>query len=213
MQVILPLIAQISARVFVGPELCRNPEWLKISIMYTVDVFMAARVLRKWPFFLRRIVHWFLPECKKLRQELRDARRVMEPVVEKRLERNRDAASRGEKLAKTEDTIGWMDAAYQRAGMKLDVTVAQIAISAAAIHTTSKLVTGALMDFCATPGFIDEIREEMRMVLEEDAWKKTSLYKMKLLDSALKETQRYQTTDFGQCFTCVSKHLCVREIY
>lgn len=81
-----------------------------------------------------------------------------------------------------------------------------------AIHTTTELLTGALLDLAQNNGFIDSLREEMIPVLEEQngvengdaegtgktSWKKNSLYKLKLLDSALKESQRMHTRDIGE---------------
>lgn len=84
-----------------------------------------------------------------------------------------------------------------------------------AIHTTTELLTGSLLDVAQNGDFIDNLREEMIHVLEEQdavangdaegtgkrSWKKNSLYKLKLLDSTLKESQRLHTRDIGE-FTC-----------
>ncbi|GJD03539.1 P450 monooxygenase [Colletotrichum higginsianum] len=42
------LVARLSARLFVGTQLCRNQEWLKVSTAYAVDGFVAAYALRGW---------------------------------------------------------------------------------------------------------------------------------------------------------------------
>lgn len=81
-----------------------------------------------------------------------------------------------------------------------------------AIHTTTELLTGTLLDLAQNNDFIDNLREEMIPVLKEQngveqgdaegtektSWKKNSLYKLKLLDSALKESQRMHTRDIGE---------------
>lgn len=96
---------------------------------------------------------------------------------------------------------------------------AQLALSVVAIHTTTELLTGSLLDLAQNQDFIDALREEMIPVLEEQnsvetddtegtvktSWKKNSLYRLKLLDSALKESQRLHTRDIGE-FTCGSLH-------
>jgi cytochrome P450 len=85
-----------------------------------------------------------------------------------------------------------------------------------AIHTTTELLTGTLLDLAQNNEFIDSLREEMIPVLKEQntvgngdaegtvktSWKKNSLYKLKLLDSALKESQRMHTRDIGELLTC-----------
>lgn len=89
-----------------------------------------------------------------------------------------------------------------------------------AIHTTTELLTGTLLDLAQNNDFINSLRDEMIPVLKEQnaagngdaaaegktSWKKNSLYKLKLLDSALKESQRLHTRDIGQ-FSCVCAHV------
>ena len=72
---------------------------------YTLDSFNAGRVLRRWPIPLRPIMVWILPEWRKIRQDVKDARRILAPVVNARLEKNRAADEKGVPRPKTNDTI------------------------------------------------------------------------------------------------------------
>jgi len=54
-----------------------NADWQHISVMYTVDAFMAAKALNNWPALARPIVHWFMPECKRIRGEVKIARALI----------------------------------------------------------------------------------------------------------------------------------------
>lgn len=103
--VILDIVAQLSSRLFVGEDLCRNKEWLELAKNFTLDSFAATRVLRSWPFVLRPLVIWILPEWKKVRRDVADARRILAPVVNKRLEMSRVADAKGVRRPKTGDTI------------------------------------------------------------------------------------------------------------
>lgn len=107
-QNILDLVARLSSRVFLGPELCRNKRWLEIAKGYTVDAFISARLLKVVPALLRPFVHWVLPPCIKLRKDVRDADRLINPEVERRKIRAQKALEAGQKPPKTADTIGWM---------------------------------------------------------------------------------------------------------
>ena len=83
----LNFIARLSSRVFLGRGICRNKQWLEISKNHTgrlfmmqlaifeqiincstVDSFLAARDLRAQPFFLRPIMHYFMPHNKNIRK-------------------------------------------------------------------------------------------------------------------------------------------------
>lgn len=87
------LVSRLSSRVFLGRPLCRNPRWLEIAADYTVHAFMASRDLRATPSLLRPIKHWFMPACKDLRKDLRDARALIGGEVA-----SRDAAARAVSL-------------------------------------------------------------------------------------------------------------------
>lgn len=102
---ILDIVARLSSRLFVGEDLCRNKEWLELAKTYTLDTMAAGRVLRSWPFALRPLMVWILPEWKKVRQDVADARRILDPVVDKRLGLNRAADAKGVPRPKTKDTI------------------------------------------------------------------------------------------------------------
>lgn len=207
---VLQLVARLSARVFVGPELCRNPEWLEVSKNYAVDTFMAARALRRYPFFLRRLVHWFIPECQRIRRDLREVRRILKPIIEQRLERNRQAEARGENVSKIEDTIGWLHDGYREQGLKPDLATSQLGLAMAAIHTTTELLTGCLLDLFAAREILDDVRDEMETVLDGQSWNKTTLYQLKLLDSVLKESQRLHTRDVGELIIVANVPMSIR---
>jgi cytochrome P450 len=70
----------------------------------------------------------------------------------------------------------------------------QLTLSSAAIHTTTDLISQVMMDLCSNPEIIDELRQEIVRALTEGGWKKTTLYSMKLLDSAIKESLRMNPT-------------------
>ncbi|KAL1632772.1 hypothetical protein SLS58_011319 [Diplodia intermedia] len=183
------IAARLSAKVFLGEPLCRNEEWLTLSITYTADGFQAARTLRRWPPFLRRLVHAASPEFGQLQRKIADARRIIEPEVAQRKRARRDELLAGGKPHKPADAIEWMD--EHAADEPYDIVLAQMALAFAAIHTTSGMITSLLWELTANPAFIDDLRREIVDVIAEDGgWKKTSLYKMRLLDSCMKEAQR-----------------------
>ncbi|KAI5925952.1 cytochrome P450 [Camillea tinctor] len=185
---IIEVVARLSSRVFLGPDLCRNRRWLEISKSYTIDSFMAARLMRAAPAFLRPIVYLLLPQSRKLRQAIRDARAMIDPEVERRKAIVDAAHAAGEKAPKVADTIGWMYEVGK--GEKIDLVAGQLSLTMAAIHTTTETTCQALIDICEYPEAAQQMREEIVQVIKENGWAKTSLYKLRLMDSFLKEGQR-----------------------
>ncbi|KAH6884504.1 cytochrome P450 [Thelonectria olida] len=182
------LVARLSSRVFLGKTLARNEQWLQIAKHYTHDSYSAAAELRQWPFFLRPFVYWFLPKCRLLRQAVKDADSLIMPEVEKRKLNVQKAIAAGEKPSRTADTIGWMFEVSR--GRDVNYVHGQLFLSFAAIHTTTETITGCLLDISSYPEIVQPLRAEIISVIGENGWAKTSLYKLKLMDSFMKESQR-----------------------
>ncbi|OJJ55238.1 hypothetical protein ASPSYDRAFT_71738 [Aspergillus sydowii CBS 593.65] len=184
------LVAQVSARIFIGPELSSNKDWLDVSVNYATQAFSAAEALRRWHPALRPVVHWILPECRKLRSELTRARQILAPVVRKRQEQSRLAreAGDGHPSSKVADTVGWMDEVAN--GRAYDAGILQLGLSLAAIHTTSELVSGIITDLCSHPEWFGPLCEEMASMIKAHGWTKRALHEMRLTDSMMKESQR-----------------------
>ncbi|KAI1106342.1 cytochrome P450 [Jackrogersella minutella] len=185
----LEVVARISSRVFLGKELCRNRRWLDISKSYTIDLFVVSAIMRGVPAFFRPLVYILLPQSTSLRRSVRDARKLIDPEVKRRKEAVDAAHAAGKKPPKIADTIGWM---YEiMGGADHDYVAAQLSLTTAAIHTTTEVSCSTLLDICEYPGLAQELREEVIQVIGEHGWAKTSLYKLKLMDSFLKEGQRF----------------------
>ncbi|KAE8377934.1 cytochrome P450 [Aspergillus bertholletiae] len=185
---ILKVVAQLSSRIFLGDQICRDPNWLRITVDYTIDSFMAAEELRLWPKALRSIVAWFLPSCRKIRAELQEAQQIIQSVLDARRRDKQDAISAGKVPERYNDAMEWLDECAK--GRSYEPAFGQLIFSVAAIHTTSDMLTQVLYDLCGRNELIKALREEVITVVQEEGWKKPTLYKLKLMDSVLKESQR-----------------------
>ncbi|KAK7726335.1 hypothetical protein SLS57_003421 [Botryosphaeria dothidea] len=183
------MAARLSARAFVGEPLCHNREWLDISVMYTVNAMQAVQRVRHWPPFLRPIVQYLLPEFKVIRGQIKAARKIIEPEIAERKKKIREANKSGKAVPRSSDALEWMDV---QAGEKpIDKVLMQLLMGLVSIHTTSGTTLGLMYDIVSHPEYIESLRKEAVEVLQEEGgWTKTALYKMKLMDSCLKESQR-----------------------
>ena len=196
------MVARLSSLIFLGKEVSRDKEWLDVSVNYAIDAFIAARELRMWPAVLRYVVHWVLPATRRVRDHMRVGGEIVNREIKKR------ELIREGKLPDIQrehpDVLDWFQEII--AGRPFNQTRAQIGLSLAAIHTTSGMLTNLMYDLTAYPEYIQFLRDEIKTVLEEDGGlKKSSLSKMKLLDSVMKESQRVNPTGLGEfyplCFT------------
>ncbi|KAJ5375300.1 Cytochrome P450 [Penicillium concentricum] len=185
------MLARVSSLIFVGETISRDDEWIDVSVNYAIDSFIAMRDLRGWPSVLHPVVHWFLPSTRKLRTHLKMARSIISRELDRR------ALIRAGKLPAEDpprgpDAMDWYrETAEARNNLTFDQSVAQVGLALAATHTTSNLLTNVMYDLAAYPEYIQPLRDEIRAVAAEDGTlKKSSLLKLKLMDSVMKESQR-----------------------
>ncbi|KFG78518.1 hypothetical protein MANI_010582 [Metarhizium anisopliae] len=117
-----------------------------------------------------------------------EARRIITPVLEARHAENLQALQNSQTAKKYNDAMEWMEESAK--GRKYDPAVGQMAFSVAAIHTTSDMITQLIYDLCGEDDLVKVLRDEVITVLSEDGLRRTSLYKLKLMDSTMKESQR-----------------------
>ncbi|KAM0289466.1 hypothetical protein ACHAO9_006119 [Fusarium lateritium] len=143
-----------------------------------------------FPRSLRFIAHWFLPECKKLRHERKEAIKIITPLIQRRRELRQAAIEAGAPIPVFNDALDWSAQEAEAAGSSFDPVIFQLTLSLLAIHTTYDLLQQTMIDLGRNTQYIEPLRREVVDLLAAEGWKKTTLFKMKLLDSAIKETQR-----------------------
>lgn len=134
------VVAMVSGRVFIGPELCRSEEYLDSAINYTTDVMIAQRAvqyLRPWmrPFLASR-----LPYVKKLDQRIKEAETFLKPVLERRQKAVDDPS-----YQKPDDMLQWLIDGKHKFTDEHSQNLAkvQLGLGFAAIHTTTLTATNA----------------------------------------------------------------------
>ena len=157
---------------------------------------MAAEELRLWPKVFRPIVAWFLPSCRKIRDELKEAQDIIRPVLDARRRDKQAAISAGKEPERYNDAMEWLEECAK--GRSYEPAFGQMIFSVAAIHTTSDMLTQVLYDLCGRDELVQALREEVITVVQEEGWKKPTLYKLKLMDSVLKESQRLKPISIGK---------------
>nr|D1MX89.1 RecName: Full=Cytochrome P450 monooxygenase bsc11; AltName: Full=Brassicicene C biosynthetic gene cluster protein 11; AltName: Full=Cytochrome P450 monooxygenase [Alternaria brassicicola]BAI52804.1 cytochrome P450 [Alternaria brassicicola] len=185
------IVARVTSRVFLGFPLCRNQKWLDIVVNHTKAVFMAQKRMRQTPPALRPLIHYFLPETKLLRQHLHAARTLISPELAKRRAAVEEALRHGKIPKESANAISWMVEVSQAQGRKIDVAVHVVSLSMTAIQTTSEVMTNCILQLCETPSIVDDLRAEIIFLLKEGGWTKYTLYKMRLLDSFIREVMRH----------------------
>jgi len=188
MQDVQTWIARLSTVVFLGEEMARNKEWVRIVASFTLNLFTAIRALKYWHPVLRPIVDKFAPLNRQVRRDQVLATRILEPILKARHEEIRNAKREGREPNLPDDSIEWFRKSSN--GRKYPEVFIQLGLAQVAIQTTTSQLTQCVLNLSAYPEYIEPLRKEAIRVLGKNGLKKPALNELLLLDSFLKETQR-----------------------
>lgn len=185
---LVTVVAKVSGRIFVGPELSQDPEYLDAACNYTVDLINAVNGIKKLRPWLKPFLASRTPELIALRNREKQAEKILQPLVAERLA----AKAQDPNWQEPDDMLQWM---INRSDGKESVAVLakyQLAIIFAAIHTTTMTATNILYTLAVTPEYIESLREEIRNAMAEHDGIITfrALQQMVKLDSYMKEVMR-----------------------
>ena len=193
------IISGVTNRVFVSEPKCRDPELLRLSLVYARQVPITGQILRAVWEPARPLVAFFLTIP--LRITTRKFENVLRSEIETRIStydaRQRDPEKKSAEPERN-DFLQWNIHQAKTSGdpymWKTSTLSGRIMLlNFAAIHTSSFSITHALLDLVSSKQeYIDELREEIESVLAEHGgeWNKRALAKMEKLDSVLRESAR-----------------------
>ena len=191
-QVVLNSVTQVSARLFVGEKLCRDPEWLKVAQKTAMAAFGTTFAISKWPAWTHPITSQFLPEY----QELQKYRAKGISMLKKNAAANLEKGDKGQEedylytwIAKKNPK--WVNDFKAQADLQLELSVA-------AIHTTTMALTHMLYDTAAHPEYIQILRDEIKAASAQNGgeYNRDCILKMIKVDSFMKESQRLHPPGF-----------------
>ena len=192
---ILRTVARTSGRVFVGMPLCRNEDWLAVSMGFTGDLFMAIEKLGSMPKPIRPFYNWMFNSTKLISLHRKKAQTLLGPIIQGRLEEERLAKESGSVYKKPSDMLQWLtDLVEPRHKNTEDLSELQLFASVASIHTTSLSFLNVLYDLAAHQECVQPIREEIEAVISANNGMidSAALRKMTKTDSFFKESTRGQ---------------------
>lgn len=203
MEFFVPAIAYVTNGVLLDRRLSSDPKWLKETADFAVNRYGAADDVRRWPPYLASIAAPFIPSVRKLRQQREYVLQKVKPIYEEL--KNNGLLDSSDKEAHRKGSYGfewlWGGAPDEVSLRDFSDTLMRTII--AAIHTTAKTMSVALIDILTQPEFLKELKEEaVEATAEGNGW--IDLDKLIKLDCFLKESQR-----LSPVFLCES---CLTEV-
>ncbi|TDL22834.1 cytochrome P450 [Rickenella mellea] len=187
LETFMQIVTRTSNRIFVGLPVCRDPEYIKLNIEYTIQAVKVGAVIALTPHILRPLVGRLLSP---IRSGVRRGSKHLRPVIEDRLRRYEEYGVNYPD--KPNDLLSWiMDQAEGEERKVENLVLRLMAVNMAAIHTSSMSLAHTMFHLASEPQYIEPMREEVESVIKRDGWTKAAMTKMRKVDSFLKETQRY----------------------
>lgn len=188
-------------RVFVGPALNRNKEWLQTAIQFVDDVFAGGWKLKSYSLFMRPFAARFLvPEIRRVRKHQATARKLLVPIIQRRRSSAESLSKQQSGYQKTNDLIQWlMDNGAEQSPPRSSDNIAELALVAylGSTHTTATTMSQLLLDLAARPEYIEALREEIKAMpqaKDSEGWSNIKhsfhINHTSKLDSIMKESQR-----------------------
>ncbi|KAL4905803.1 hypothetical protein BDW74DRAFT_184870 [Aspergillus multicolor] len=188
------IVGRISARIFGGRELRDDEAWLAAAENYLNNIFKTAISIRLVPHGFKTLVSWFLPCSWEITRNHWKAQRILLPYIRYRKSIASQRADEISSLGKSEfpDILQYLiEEATGKDAEPFSLAAMVLSLSLASNHTTAMALTECLYDLCAHPEYQKELRREVQDAIDADGgWRKTTLLKMRKLDSFMKESQR-----------------------
>lgn len=184
-EVVMEPIAQASARVFVGPRLCRDEAWMRIMKNFTHMAAASLQAVKMWPAFLHPYVAPFMPALRTVERTWAEGRRILREAAEAEVAEG--IVGRGDYVKE------WVARRHPEWAADINQQVDfTYTLSMAALHTSEMTTTQLLLDLADHEEFVEELRDEMRTALAETGGEVNNAYvhKLQKLDSFMKESQR-----------------------
>jgi len=185
------------ARTIVGPDICRDPQWVQSVIGYAQNIFTGAVTFKLMPHFARPLVAIFTPYLWRIHSCRRTIRRLLRPVINQKRAWRHDRPESWTAHVKSDDltTLEWLIETSKPEEANVNMIAHRLTgVSFGAAHTTSNTITNAIMDLANDfDRWAPALREEIESVVGSNPTKITNadLSKMWKLDSFLKESQRF----------------------
>ncbi|KAK2036118.1 cytochrome P450 [Colletotrichum somersetense] len=205
------LTTRATARVFLGEGVCRDLNWVKATCDYAGAIFVAADQLRAWPVILRPIVHWFLPACRHTRTVVKEARKIIQPILHNRRQLRQQLVAQGKSTTDLNDGPEWYEQASNGNQLEYDPVAAQLFLAVGSNHSTADLLTQIMLQIALHPEYIEHLSQEIMTTIFRDGWTHNALLKMGLMDSFMKESQRIKPVDLFTMRRLVTKDMTLSD--
>ncbi|KAI1997538.1 hypothetical protein LOZ53_000545 [Ophidiomyces ophidiicola] len=168
-------------------ELAEDEDYLSTAISYSENGFRHNFLLRVFPDWIKPVVARLLPTSWRVDWALKDAKRMVIPVIQERRRREKEGLA----YEKPDDFLQHLMDGGEEINDDVETTVQRLMVTyLGSGPSTIIAVAQVLFDLCAHPEYVEPLRQEALEVLREGGYTKQALANMKKMDSFMRESQR-----------------------
>lgn len=189
-QYISRLMGRVTSRLFLGIPICRIPSWLQLQLDLVRAIFETTVIMRNFPRFTHPVVGALLPSRRRLLRCMEGLHHFLEPLIE---ERRAQEKLQGSSYKPPNDVMQWMmELANEEESEPSNLANRFVYTILGSVQTVVEVIMNCLYELCVRPEYIEPLREEMRLALEEcDGWDKRTAGILIKTDSFIKEISRH----------------------
>jgi hypothetical protein len=186
---------RVTSRILMGPELCRNKDYIDLSLQFSESIFVNGLTLAMIPMGpFRKVGSWI--GSWRHRRRLESVLKVVLPIVHQRLATRSQNPSSRPSLDAIEWTIDLLE------GTPSGKDARRIALYLlhnlwAGSAAPGGLVTQMVYQMLLEPKYLEPLRTEARKALSRHRWTDKALSDMPLQDSFIREINRIYPTGSG----------------
>ena len=186
---------RVTSRILIGPEICRNNDYLNQSMEFTESIFVNGLALTMMPMGpLRKIISWIFSF--RHRQKLKKIVKLLLPIVERRLYEFQNSVE----IAHNLDAMDWtieLTKSVPVENMAHRITLHLLHNLWAGSAAPSGLVTQMVFQMLMEPMYLEPLRAEAEEAISSKGWSDKALKDMPLQDSFIREINRVYPTGAG----------------
>jgi cytochrome P450 len=193
------IISRVALRIMVGLPHCRNETMVSITESHTICIFGVTLVLRRFPPILHPLVALLIPYRWKIWRNIRETKRITQTILDEYLAAEA-SEDKSEISTEPKTLLKWMinnAKPHQKSLHSLVST--QLAVTVAAVYTSSQVTSHLLVFLAQNPQYITELRKEIAESTDDI----TNIDPSKLhkLEACLSETLRINPPQTSKLLT------------
>ncbi|KAL4068714.1 cytochrome P450, partial [Scleroderma yunnanense] len=176
------LVSRMFNRIMVGLPLCRDPDWLDLTMQVTISVVIEGFLIGIFPDFMAPLAAKFIT---KTSSRVKRGVKHLDEIIKVRLRYMQEC---GEEWAdRPNDILQWcLDHGEETTAPLLSTRLLGFAFA-------SMLVFSKVLCILAkNPEYVQPLREEAEIAINEHGWTKDGIAQMRKIDSFIKEALRFE---------------------